>query len=656
MADELNIPTHRWYEPRNNIPLAKEDFSRQWIYNSGIQKIDAWISAQPWGDIFSPLSLFASGEEGAWYEPSTTTAFLSTTDLTPCTYGPLGGECGFLLDKSQGAGYADGSFTGLGSELVAGGEFNDAGDVAEWTETIAGASVSWNSGQIQLNGGSGGSRPVQALTTVSGRSYVVTWSRTGGTATQSGVRATNNSDGSSDGSGRDFLGITDATYTRSAYFTATASTTYLALGGQVNLTTLFDNISVRELPGNHATQTAPNARPHLARVPETGRRNLLERTEEFDDAWWNSSNTAPVTANTTVDPNGNTTADTLTIDDTAYVSATLPETENSPIGTSFTFSVYVKGTNGDVWTIGINANDVATRWTDLSAGAFPRSGVEYVIYKQFTLDGTWQRLELSGTTTTAVTGEVIAYVGESRASVSPGTTSLVTAAIWGAQLELGSTATDYQKVVSEYDVTEAGVTSLDYLSFDGSDDFMTSGTNADWKYLHDGTGCEWIIGLTPKTVANPNNLETVFSTSTSATAYVGMSLGVDDRSSIPRNNAWRYSVERGVSNATLFGVVTNDTITSLTENYVVRGGHKSSETPQYFMYDDEVLEYSGSYENTPPSTANSYGPLTLGATATANGFNWSGNLFSLIIRDTQMTAGERSAASAYVAAKSGVTL
>jgi len=49
MADELHTPNHRWYEPRNHIALAKEDVSKQWIYDSGIQKIDAWIASQPWG-------------------------------------------------------------------------------------------------------------------------------------------------------------------------------------------------------------------------------------------------------------------------------------------------------------------------------------------------------------------------------------------------------------------------------------------------------------------------------------------------------------------------------------------------------------------------------------------------------------------------------
>jgi len=52
MADELNIPTHRWYQKRNHVALAKEDVSRQYIYDSGIQKIDAWINSQPWGAAF----------------------------------------------------------------------------------------------------------------------------------------------------------------------------------------------------------------------------------------------------------------------------------------------------------------------------------------------------------------------------------------------------------------------------------------------------------------------------------------------------------------------------------------------------------------------------------------------------------------------------
>jgi hypothetical protein len=55
-------------------------------------------------------------------------------------------------------------------------------------------------------------------------------------------------------------------------------------------------------------------------------------------------------------------------------------------------------------------------------------------------------------------------------------TLTVVGSVTFAQLELGSTATAYQKVTTQYDVTEAGVQSLSYLSFDGVDDFMVTGT------------------------------------------------------------------------------------------------------------------------------------------------------------------------------------
>jgi hypothetical protein len=97
MSDELNIPTHRWYQTRNNIRLPKQDFSRDWIYDSGIQKIDAWINSQPWGN---PVpALFEAGEQGAWYDPSDlTTMFQDTAGTNPVT--ATGQSVARINDKS----------------------------------------------------------------------------------------------------------------------------------------------------------------------------------------------------------------------------------------------------------------------------------------------------------------------------------------------------------------------------------------------------------------------------------------------------------------------------------------------------------------------------------------------------------------------------
>jgi hypothetical protein len=53
-------------------------------------------------------------------------------------------------------------------------------------------------------------------------------------------------------------------------------------------------------------------------------------------------------------------------------------------------------------------------------------------------------------------------------------TMTVVGSVTLAQLELGSTATPYQRVTTAFDVTEAGVQSLSYLSFDGVGDAMAT--------------------------------------------------------------------------------------------------------------------------------------------------------------------------------------
>jgi hypothetical protein len=95
-------------------------------------------------------------------------------------------------------------------------------------------------------------------------------------------------------------------------------------------------------------------------------------------------------------------------------------------------------------------------------------------------------LAFTGTGTVTLTGASIAgpLVGtgaSNRVSLTftPTAASLtltVVGSVTLAQLETGSTATAYQRVTTQYDVTEAGVQSLSYLSFDGVDDFMLTGT------------------------------------------------------------------------------------------------------------------------------------------------------------------------------------
>jgi hypothetical protein len=93
-------------------------------------------------------------------------------------------------------------------------------------------------------------------------------------------------------------------------------------------------------------------------------------------------------------------------------------------------------------------------------------------------------LSFTGTGTVTLTGAAIgALVGigvSDRVSLTfTATAGSLTLTVVGsvtlAQLEVGSTATNYQRVGTAFDVTEAGVASMSYLSFDGTDDGMLTG-------------------------------------------------------------------------------------------------------------------------------------------------------------------------------------
>jgi hypothetical protein len=199
---------------------------------------------------FNPASLFANGEEGAWYDPSDlTTLYQDTKGQTPAG---IGDPVGLMLDKSKGLT--------LGSELVTNGTFDSS--TTGWTATAC--SISVVSGALRITDADGGIGYVtQAVTLVAGKTYrlsadIVTDAITGTMFVNMGT---------TDGSGQ-MLSLSQASGTGSVsgIFVATATTGYLNFRNTSAVAGEYwdvDNVSVRELPGNHATQSVSTRRPTL---------------------------------------------------------------------------------------------------------------------------------------------------------------------------------------------------------------------------------------------------------------------------------------------------------------------------------------------------------------------------------------------------------
>jgi parallel beta-helix repeat protein len=149
--------------------------------------------------------------------------------------------------------------------------------------------------------------------------------------------------------------------------------------------------------------------------------NMIDISEEFNNASWTKSNVT-VTANSTVAPNGQTTADTLT---STAAGGSVYDTTIYSTPTTFTFSVWVKTASG---------TQPFSLQIDAPSGT-PATGTA----ASFTATTTWQRYSVTQT----VTGSPTTY--NARITITNDASSILA---WGAQMVPGTSPGAYFKSVN----------------------------------------------------------------------------------------------------------------------------------------------------------------------------------------------------------------
>ena len=534
---------------------------------------------------FTPAGLFALAEPGVWYDPSDlTTLFQDTAGTTPVT--TPGQTVALALDKSKGLV--------LGSELVTNGDFS--GGSTGWTVN----DPPWRvSGGVLEKYVDGTAVAEQTLSITSGKAYRVniSWTRTAGDlGIRLGANANNVGSISSGSSG-----------TISVIAFAGADHSTIRFSANTAFRGSLDNISVKELPGFHATQATLASRPTYGIVPLGGRRNLLTRTEEFNDAVWTKS-LSTISATNVSDPLGGSTADEMTA-----------TSAGGNLRQVFTF-----GAGNNVFSVWLRST------SPISTGIIIVDGVGGVTTQAISVTSDWTRFSVTRN----------ASAGAGRVQIGDGSfPNGGKMEIWGAQLETGSSATAYQRVGSTFDVTEAGVASLSYLSFDGVDDFMVTPT------ITPGIDRAQVFAGVRK-LSDPSIGADLVSTLDSAGSNAGLIL-----INAPGTSFAAYTF---ASKGTAFGIagLASNTFPAPITNVVTGLGDISGDRATLRVNGTQVAQAT-----TDQGTGNFLAyPIYIGRRAGTQ-FPFNGQIYSLIVRfGTNLDAGTITSTETWVAGKTGVTL
>ena len=185
-------------------------------------------------------------------------------------------------------------------------------------------------------------------------------------------------------------------------------------------------------------------------VLRTAVTNLLLRSEEFDNASWPKTGTPTVTANSSVSPDGTTTAELFTRTTTGptFIQQILVKAASA---LTYTFSVYAKQSVGNFIALRTQGTYPARADVVFNLGTGAIASAASVVAGFASASATitplvngWYRLTLTATTDAVTNFQAVVSVNSNGGQVD-GTDSVSNSAcfLWGAQLEQSTTVGEY---------------------------------------------------------------------------------------------------------------------------------------------------------------------------------------------------------------------
>jgi hypothetical protein len=365
--------------------------------------------------------------------------------------------------------------------------------------------------------------------------------------------------------------------------------------------------------GNHVSQSADARRPILR-----ARYNLLQRTEEFNNAYWSKVN-ATVAANTvdTTDPLGTNTADKLAeTSANNFHYATLASVVSVANNTSHIWSVYAKKAERSWLCLDAFSGSGANCWFDLDNGVTGTTAAGCTTSITSAGNG-WYRCVVQRTTAAITASFSLVIASADNVGSYQGITGNGIY-LWGADLRVANDGVGlpvYQRVGAATDYTTTGFPP--YLAFDGTDDCLFTASTVDFTATDEMTVCAGVrkLGDSPQSVGTIVELSTTTASLNGSFAIVA-----------PRFNSVANSSSVSSRGTTSRGVV-YDSFTTPSTAILCMLSDISADSVLYRFNGTQVSQ------NTDDQGSGNFGNyvLYLGARADSS-LRFRGNMFGLIAR------------------------